>query len=313
MPLATLLENVAGVYAPILLGATINVLPLAEVGMGGSSSVNADVLKKAIGRSGAESIILLPQVLRELTSQAVLTGWAGRRLKFAAVGGACISEADLDAATAAGIPAFQGYGLSECHSVVALNRPDASRRGSVGLPLPGIRVEVAGDGELLVHGSSMIGYLGDAPVDKRPIHTGDLGHVDEDGFVYVTGRKKNMFITGFGRNVSPEWPEAELLHEAAIAQAVVCGEGRAVNTAIIVPSHPGTNARTIAGAVAKANLKLPDYARIGEWIVADKPFTTANGLLTASGKPRREGVLTRYLAAGQALQRYTSTSLRNYL
>ena len=315
MPLATLLENVAGVYVSILLGAAINVLPLAEVGIGGSSSFNAEALRKAIDRSGAQSIILLPQTLKELTSVALSSPWPECPLRFVAVGGACISEADLDAATAAGIPAYQGYGLSECNSVVALNRPGASRRGSVGLPLPGVQIEAAEDGELLVRGPSMLGYLGELHVDGRAIHTGDLGHVDDDGFVYVAGRKKNLFITSFGRNVSPEWPEAELLHQPAIAQAAVYGEGQPINTAIIVPSHAETSGRTIAAAIARANLELPDYARVSEWIVADEPFTAANGLLTATGKPRREAVLARYLSGsvGRTRQDSPLIPLRNNL
>ncbi|MDH4256914.1 MAG: AMP-binding protein [Gammaproteobacteria bacterium] len=295
MPLATLLENIAGVYAPILLGASIRVLPLREVGITGSSRLNVAVLRHAIGKTGAESVILLPQVLQDLTSEVSERPWPGCPLKFVAVGGARISDQDVEDADAAGIPVFQGYGLSECNSVVALNRPSASRNGSVGKPLPGISIRIAADGEIIVSGSCMIGYLGDEPVSGGELATGDLGRLDVDGFLYVTGRKKSMFITSFGRNVSPEWPEAELMHQPEIAQAVVFGEARAFNTAVLVPADPGTGPRQLAAAVARANGKLPDYARIAEWIIVCEPFTTANGLLTPSGKPRREAVILRHI------------------
>lgn len=298
LPLATLLENVAGVYAPLMLGAAVAVPPVASVGVGGSSFLNARQLRGAIECVRAESVILLPQMLRELTRQCAGSRWQDNPLRFAAVGGGCVAEADMDAAVAAGIPAFQGYGLSECNSVVALNHPGAERHGSVGRLLPGFTMDVAVDGELLVRGPVMLGYLGDARAAGGVVRTGDLGRVDEDGYVYVTGRKKSMFITSFGRNVCPEWPEAELLHQPEIAQAVVDGEARPASLAIVVPSHAGIGAQELAAAIARANDALPDYARIADWIVADGPFTPANGLLTSSGKPRREAVLRRYLPGG---------------
>jgi len=103
--------------------------------------------------------------------------------------------------------------------------------------------------------------------------------------------------------VSPEWPEAELVHQPEIAQAVVFGEGRPTNTAIIVPASLGIGPRLLAGAVARANRNLPDYARIGDWIVADEPFTTANGQLTPTGKPRREAVIFHYILDAQPTAR----------
>lgn len=304
LPLAMLLENIAGVYAPLLLGASIQVPPLASVGLKGSSGINVETLRAAVDRAGAESVILTPQLLAELTASASRTPWTGCTLRFVAVGGAKLSDEDIEDAHAAGIPAYQGYGLSECNSVVALNRPGAYRRGSVGRALPGVGFRIASDGEIFVSGSRMLGYLGENPVIGDEIATGDLGHLDDDCYLYVTGRKKNVFITSFGRNVSPEWPEAELVHQPEIAQAVVYGEGRPTNTAIIVPASTGIGPRLLAGAVSRANRNLPDYAHIGEWVVADEPFTTANGQLTPTGKPRREAVIHHYIleAAPTALR-----------
>jgi len=295
MPLAMLLENIAGVYAPVLLGATIHVPPLAAVGLTGSSGLNIATLRAAIDRARTESVILTPQLLGELTASVVRDPWTACPLRFAAVGGAKLSEQDIDDALGAGIPAYQGYGLSECNSVVTLNRPNERRRGSVGRALPGVGLRIAADGEIHVSGSRMLGYLGDETVIGDEIATGDLGHLDADGYLYVTGRKKNVFITSFGRNVSPEWPEAELTHQPEIAQAVVHGEGRPTNTAIIVPASPAIGRNLIAGAVERANRSLPDYARIGDWIIADEPFSAANGQLTPTGKPRRETVINHYV------------------
>lgn len=299
MPLATLLENVAGLYVPLMLGATVHLPPVAAVGLTGSSAFDVRRFRKTLDESGAQSLILTPQLLRAFTA-SVRHDRAGRGgLRFVAVGGARVSEADLEAAAEAGIPAYQGYGLSECASVVALNRPGAHRAGSVGRPLPGVGVTVDAHGEILVRNQCMHGYLGDPPGRTAVVATGDLGHLDDDGFLYVTGRRKNVFITSYGRNVAPEWPEAELLAQPEIAQACVFGEARATNTAIVVPAGAAVTASAIANAVERANAALPDYARVADWIVADEPFSPANGLATATGKPRRQDIEDRYLRASR--------------
>ena len=294
MPLATLLENVAGVYVPLMLGTTVHVPSLAALGLYGSSRLDIARFKRMIDAVAAESLILQPQLLRELSAVWAADGGTSS-LKFVAVGGARVAESDLIEAAAAGIPAFQGYGLSECASVVALNRPGAARPGSVGKPLDGVSVSIAPDGEILVENQSMIGYLGEAEAAGPVIATGDLGHIDDDGFLYVTGRRKNLFITSFGRNVSPEWPEAELLHRPEIAQACVFGEARSVNTAIVCPAGPTVTPQGLADAILAANRELPDYARVTDFIIADEPFSPANGLLTQTGKLRREAIALRYL------------------
>lgn len=294
MPLATLLENVAGVYVSLVLGTTVHARSLASLGLHGSSSLDAGRLLRSIESVSAESLILQPQLLRGLT--AVVSGGrdAVRSLRFVAVGGARVAAADLEAAAGAGIPAFQGYGLSECASVVALNRPGDNRPGSVGRPLDGVTIRSGDGGEIIVDGQCMLGYLGEPAATDAGVATGDLGYLDDDGFLYVTGRRKNVFITSFGRNVSPEWPEAELLHRPEIAQACVFGEAKPVNTAVIWPADGTITVEDIASAVDAANDGLPDYARVGEWMIADEPFSVTNGLLTATGKPRRDAIAQRY-------------------
>lgn len=294
MPLATLLENIAGVYVPLMLGTTVHVPALGALGLYGSSRLDVARFKRMIDAVAAESLILQPQLLRELTAAAAADGGTSS-LRFVAVGGARVAESDLLEAAAAGIPAFQGYGLSECASVVALNRPGAARPGSVGKPLDGVSVNIAPDGEILVENQAMLGYLGERKSAGPAIATGDLGYLDDDGFLYVTGRRKNVFITSFGRNVSPEWPEAELLHRAEIAQACVFGEAQPFNTAVVCPADASVSPGAVADAILDANRNLPDYARVADFIIADEPFSAANGLLTPTGKLRREAIALRYI------------------
>lgn len=298
VPLATLLENIAGVYVPLLLGAAIHAPALERVGLSGSSGLDPLRLRRAIAESGAESVILLPQMLGALNRTAELDPWSDCPLRFAAVGGGRVAPAELEQAHAHGLPAYEGYGLSECHSVVSLNTPGDSRPGSAGRPLHHARVRIARDGEILVAGAVMLGYL-DAPAHAEcvtaigEIATGDLGRLDDRGFLHVHGRKKNLFITAFGRNVSPEWVESELVHESAIAQAFVWGEAMPRNAAVIVPAGPA-GVDGVQAAIDAANRRLPDYARVSAWLPADAPFRPDAGELTANGRLRRDTLIRRY-------------------
>jgi long-subunit acyl-CoA synthetase (AMP-forming) len=176
---------------------------------------------------------------------------------------------------------YEGYGLSECASVVALNVPGNDRPGTVGRPLQAGTVKIA-DGEIVARSGG------------NWIATGDLGKLDEDGFLHVEGRRGNVVITSFGRNVSPEWPEAELLAARAIGQAAVFGEARPALSAVLVPADSRVSIGELADAVQVANSRLPDYARVRGWLRAEAPFTAANGLATANGRPRRDAIWTRY-------------------
>ena len=307
LPLATLLENVAGVIAPLVAGMQVIVPPLAEVGLEGGARFDVRRLLVALHRYRPNSIILLPQMLLALVTALEQGETVPEDLRFVAVGGARVPIDLLERAQRCGLPVFEGYGLSECGSVVALNRPDACRPGSVGWPLPHACVRIAADGEIFVRGSTMLGYLGEERSAAAEIATGDLGHFDRDGYLYVHGRKKNVFITSLGRNVSPEWVEAELTATPVIAQAVVTGEGRPFNVAVLVP-RPGIDGSTelLRRAVDGANSRLPDYARIGCWILAEEPWTVGNGLATANGRPRREAILAAYASRIEPLYARTA-------
>lgn len=299
LPLPVLLENIAGVYAPMLAGATCIVPPLAEVGVAGAASFDAHACLAAIERWQATSVILLPQTLLALT--AALESGAPRpsTLRFAAVGGAKVASALIERARAAGLPAYEGYGLSECASVVALNVPRADRPGSVGRGLSHVDVRIGDDGEILVAGSGFLGYLGaevaeDGASATEWLPTGDLGRLDADGFLYVDGRRKHQLITSFGRNVAPEWPEAELTASPVIAQAAVFGEARPQLSAVIVPRSSAVGDGAIDASVQAANRQLPDYAQIAHWVRAFAPFTAADGLATPNGRIRRDAIWARY-------------------
>jgi long-chain acyl-CoA synthetase len=291
LPLAVLLENIGGLYTPLLAGATCVVPPLSQVGMTGATGLDPQRMLQAISTSRASSIILLPQMLQALVTLIAAGQPRPEQLRFIAVGGAPVSLALLEQARELGLPVFEGYGLSECASVVAVNQPGEQRPGSVGKPLPHVQLKFSAEGEILLKGNLFEGYLNHPTPAAEWYASGDLGYLDEDGFLYLTGRKKNCFITSFGRNVAPEWVEKELIHHPAIAQAVVYGEARPFNVALIVARG---DEQQVEAAIRQANERLPDYAQVSAWLKAEAPFSVENHQLTATGRPRREEIARLY-------------------
>jgi long-subunit acyl-CoA synthetase (AMP-forming) len=303
LPLATLLDNLAGLIAAPLAGATC-VLPSLQTTGIHYGGVDVRAMLDCIVRSQPQSMILVPELLRVLVG-AIDRGWrAPNSLKFIAVGGATTAPELLAHARSVGLPVLEGYGLSECASVVALNTHAENRPGSVGKPLPHARVRIDAAGEIRVAGATMLGYLGDpASAATEEIATGDLGEFDADGFLYVRGRAKNLLITSMGRNISPEWVERELLVDGTLAQVAVFGDAQPHPVALVVPANAAADSATIDSVVAAANQRLPDYARVRAWRHAAAPFSPRDGTLTTNGRLRREAILRRESQALDALYR----------
>jgi len=298
LPLALLLENVAGVYAPLLRGMPVHLPPLAELGWAGMQGFDPAALDRKVKETGAGSVILVPELLKAWATYLGFTrSQPSPLLQFVAVGGARVAPDLLAGARALGIPAYQGYGLTEGGSVLAINRPGDDADG-VGRPLGHARLAIE-DGQLTVRTRAFLGYTGQAATSDDAFPTGDLASIDANGHLHLQGRRKNLLITSFGRNVSPEWVEAALLAQPQIIQAVVTGDGQPALSAIVVPL-PGIPDGALGEAIARANANLPDYAQIAHFI-ASPPFTPGNGLATGNGRPRRQAIIDHHRAALAAL------------
>ena len=203
LPLAQLLEQICGIYLPILAGAETRFDFAAT-----RTLLGADIsaVTKAFERERPTTSLLVPGMLgRWVADLQRREQQAPDSLRFVAVGGAASAPALLHQAWASGIPVHEGYGLSECCAVVAMNRPGANRIGTAGEILDGLEVEIV-DGEITVSGPTVMnGYLNGAPPPLR-WHTGDLGRI-EDGHLIVEGRKDALLVSPNGRNISPEWVE----------------------------------------------------------------------------------------------------------
>lgn len=299
LPFALLLENVAGIYAPLLRGAQVHMPGLEHLGWRGMSGFDPEALSRTAESARANSMILVPELLK---AWMAYLGASHRRahdgLAFVAVGGAHVDPALLARARNLGVPAYQGYGLTECGSVVCLNRPGSDGPG-VGSPLPHAAIRIK-DGEVRVTTRAFLGYMRGGQAEGE-FATGDLGHFDSRGHLHLSGRRKNLLITSFGRNISPEWVESALLAQPAIAQAVVAGDARPALCAVLVPG-PGAGKNELDAAVRHANATLPDYARIGRWVMAT-PFTAQGGQSTGNGRPIRSAILASYAARIEQLYR----------
>jgi len=286
LPLATLLENIAGVYVCLMHGGVVITEPLVALGFMSNAEFDISKLLEKIELHQVGSLILLPQMLTLLVHK-FNEGVANQcsNLQFIAVGGGKSSAPILQQASKLGLPVYEGYGLSECGSVVSLNLPGQQRIGSVGKPLPHVHVVISEVGEIVIEGQSMLGYLGELDHPFKRIYTGDLGYIDADGYIFVSGRINNKIVSSFGRNISPEWVEASLSASPVIAQIAVFGEARPSLSAVVVSS--GNNIQAIQKAIDECNKSLPDYAQIRQWISAEHPFTPNNNLLTSNGRLKR--------------------------
>lgn len=325
LPLTTLLENITGLYVPLLLGATSLLPSLAEIGFQGSSRLEPQQFLHCLQTFRPHSMVLVPELLRLLLALAPAAADSLSELRFIAVGGGRVAASLLQQAQQLNLPVYQGYGLSECGSVVSLNTPQANCLGSAGRPLPHCRVRLADDGEILVSGAVMQGYLlaeqthtdsanataAASPAGKAPVYgheheiaTGDLGYLDDNGFLHITGRKKNIQINAFGRNFSPEWIESEAQICPAIRALVLYGDALPSNVALI-DVMPGQE-HALAAQLSALNQGLPDYAQISHWIVAEPPLSANPDWFTRNGRPRRDVIFQHYqdqivrLATGDA-------------
>ena len=252
-----------------------------------------------------------------------LTERLGGRIRFLVSGGAALSAEIAEFFLAAGILILEGYGLSEASCVVSVNRPDRYRFGTVGVALDNVRMRIADDGEILVKGPSVTkGYWHleaetAALLDEDGwLATGDIGHLERDGFLRITDRKKDLFKGSSGKYVAPQYIERLLCSSPFIAQSCVVGDRRPYCVALVVPAedalaawarekgietdslsellgHPKVRHK-LRREIGHVNGKLERHETVRAFHMLDQPFAQANGLLTPSLKVKRRQVFRRY-------------------
>jgi long-chain acyl-CoA synthetase len=284
---------------------------------------------RAAEREGGASVLLRAQ--HAVADRLVLSRVRrlfGDRLQVALTGAAPIARDVLDFFDACGVLVLEGYGLTESCAAGTLNTVDAHRFGTVGRPLPGTEVVIAPDGEILLRGPHVFaGYHGrpDATaevLDDGWLLTGDLGELDGDGFLRITGRKKDLIITSSGKNIAPAVIEAALRESRWISQAVVAGDERPYLVALLtldpeeapaLAAELGIAAdlaamarddRVVARVQAEVDAVNQRFARIEQvkrFAILDHDLTQADDELTPTLKVKRRRVTVRYADAIRAL------------
>jgi long-chain acyl-CoA synthetase len=245
----------------------------------------------------------------------------GGNLRFFVSGGAPLAREIAEFFFSAGLPIYEGYGLTETSPVITVNLPEAFRPGSVGPVLPGVEVKIAEDGEILTRGPNVMKGYFNRPEDTAEafeddwFKTGDIGHLDDDGFLYITDRKKDIIVTAGGKNVAPQPIENELKLHKFVSEAVVIGDRRRYLTALLVPAleplmdhasreglgedpaqvvaHPSVQ-QEFTKLIHETNERLASFEQLKTFRVVDHEFTLDDGQLTPSLKVRRRVVGEMY-------------------
>ncbi|MGA9118056.1 MAG: long-chain fatty acid--CoA ligase [Bacteroidota bacterium] len=287
-------------------------------------AVNKGREAAAARRRGFVSPVLTAQLaIADALVFSKLRERTGGRIRYFVSGGAALSREFGEFFEAAGLIILEGYGLTESSPVIAVSRLAHYKFGSVGQPIPGVEVKIAEDGEILARGPNIMqGYWKQPDATAQMIdrdhwlHTGDIGVLDEAGFLYITDRKKNLFVSSGGKNIAPQPIENLFMSSRFIEQFMLIGDRRTYLTALIVPDYEAlrdyadannityTTNRDLAEHaeinalidrdIATLQKELSSYERVRKFTLLDKPFSIEDGELTPSQKVRRKVVEERY-------------------
>ena len=250
----------------------------------------------------------------------------GGRLRFFVSGGAPLSKAIAEFFHAAGILILEGYGLTETSPVICVNRPDQWKFGTVGPMVPGIEMKIAEDGEILSRGPHIMQGYFNKPSDTAEaidpdgwFHTGDIGEVDEEGFLTITDRKKNILVLSNGKNVAPQPIENQLKQSPYISEIMLLGDQRSTVSALIVPSFDELKEfaaeqqleaedipallqtqevqRLIRSEINQYSADFADFERVRRFTLVAEEFSEKSGEMTPTLKLKRSVVMENHKAA----------------
>ena len=284
----------------------------------------------AAAPSGAGAPLRLQHALFDRLVYAKLRGAVGGRAEYAVSGGAPLGERLGHFFRGAGITVLEGYGLTESCAAATVNRPDHMKIGTVGQPLPGVSVKIADDGEIFLGGPAIFaGYWRNEAATAEVmadgwLRTGDIGELDEDGFLRVTGRKKELIVTAGGKNVAPAVLEDRIRAHPLVSQVLVVGDGRPYVACLITldeesveiwkAKFPQYQSATMAelseapellaelqGAVDDANKAVSRAEAVRRFHVLPGDFTEQSGHLTPSLKVRRNAIMKDFAGEVEAL------------
>jgi long-chain acyl-CoA synthetase len=287
---------------------------------------------KAVGEAYADDLLadrkpgLWLSVRYKIADRLVfqkLRARTGGRIRYFVSGSAPLSPPIARFFWAAGLKVLEGYGLTESSPVISVNPENAARLGTVGTPIDGVEVRIAEDGEILCRGPNvMLGYYRNEEATKEAIdpdgwlHTGDVGELEEDGYLRITDRKKDLIVTSYGKNVAPQPVEETIKRGRLVDQVTLVGDGRKFIVALVVPDfeqlerwgraegleftspseltrHPAAAAHLLEEIKRELD-GFADYEIPKRVLLLDEEFSIENGTLTLTQKVRRKAVVELY-------------------
>jgi long-subunit acyl-CoA synthetase (AMP-forming) len=310
VPFSLLIEQVTGLYLVVLDGGCVTLLP-PDAPLVGTSGAAVETVLPLLAAARPTAVVATPAPVTALLAAARRASAAGEDVSRAlfgteqtpliCCGGAPVHPDTLRELDTFGIAVHEGYGLSENSSVVSLNTPGARRIGTVGRPLDHVSVRLGEDGELLVRSASLFaGYTREDPsscdVVDGWLHTGDLASIDEDGYLTITGRKKNVIITAAGRNVAPEWVEAQYTRLPFVRAVAVVGNGLpALNGLFVI--DPDTDPAEAQRAIAAFGAEhLSAVERVEKVHLMSTEDAAYRRLFTVTGRPVRKAITKQLLS-----------------
>jgi long-chain acyl-CoA synthetase len=285
-----------------------------------AAAETAIAYSRALDAGGPGLVLKARHKLFDVLVYGKLRAAVGGRVQYAVSGGAALGERLGHFFRGVGITILEGYGLTETTAPASVNRPTAIKIGTVGRPIPGVDLRIAEDGEVLVRGVNVLrGYWNNEAATKEALedgwfHTGDLGSLDEDGFLRITGRKKEILVTAAGKNVAPAPLEDRLRAHPLISQCLVVGDGRKFISALVTldeealgpwkerhgkPASMGIDdlrrdpdvIAEVEAAVAEANKSVSHAEAIKKYVILGVDFTEEAGHMTPSLKVKRNVVM----------------------
>ncbi|MEV4394667.1 AMP-dependent synthetase/ligase [Nonomuraea sp. NPDC049607] len=311
----TFLLGVPRVFEKVYNGAE------QKAAAGGKGKIFARAVDVAVAWSKAEASggaplgLRLRHLLFDRLVYAKLRAATGGRLSAAVSGGSALGDRLGHFFRGVGIEVFEGYGLTETSAPVSVNMPGANKIGTVGKPLPGVSIRIGDDGEILARGRNVFhGYWKNDAATAEAVdaegwyHTGDVGELDADGYLRITGRKKEILVTAAGKNVAPGPLEDALRAHPLVSQAMIVGEGRPFVAALVTLDPEATPAgRSVAElradpailaqvqeAVDRANSTVSKAEQIKKFTILDADLTEESGHLTPTLKVKRNLVMRDY-------------------
>jgi long-chain acyl-CoA synthetase len=329
LPLSHIFARTCDLYIWLVEGSQLAIAESRETVLADAAAVKPtfmngvpyfyDRVRRGLEEKG---FVHTPGVLRQLL---------GGRIEQCCSGGAALPEYLFDYYYSQGVPLLQGYGLSESSPVISISTQKKSRRGSAGRPIPEVEVKIAEDGEILTHGPHVMpGYYKNEKATAEIIkngwlYTGDYGRIDEDGFLYITGRKKEIIVTSGGKNVAPVYLESLLTQDPLILQALVIGDDRNYLTALLVPNLDAlrseaasqgitvaqdegfhSHAQVLAFIQERVNQRLncvSSFEQVRKVTLLPRGFTIEAGEMTAKLSLRRKVIEANFAAEIEAMYR----------